>query len=242
MGYDEVWAAAGTPRSVFPLTPAELAERSGGTRRRRQSSQLTTSATGARSGTGCSWRRGPRCSRPIRCTSSGTPSAARPAGPAQHRGRAPVAREPALLGAQQHDERGDAGGQHVLLVADRSSPPSAAPTAIERRRAVELGGGLGRPPPAFSRASAWAQDAEAPRVRQVVVGRPARELEQLLERLAVQRLRRRRPCRSPGADASRLTQARHRPRTATRARARGRATSKSLTSRCRRGSRRARAA
>ena len=31
MGYDEIWAAAGTPRSVFPLTPAELLERSGGT-------------------------------------------------------------------------------------------------------------------------------------------------------------------------------------------------------------------
>jgi prolyl-tRNA editing enzyme YbaK/EbsC (Cys-tRNA(Pro) deacylase) len=31
MAYDEVWAAAGTPRSVFPLTPAQLLERSGGT-------------------------------------------------------------------------------------------------------------------------------------------------------------------------------------------------------------------
>jgi prolyl-tRNA editing enzyme YbaK/EbsC (Cys-tRNA(Pro) deacylase) len=30
LGYDEVWAAAGTPRSVFPLTPGELLERSGG--------------------------------------------------------------------------------------------------------------------------------------------------------------------------------------------------------------------
>jgi prolyl-tRNA editing enzyme YbaK/EbsC (Cys-tRNA(Pro) deacylase) len=30
-GYDEIWAAAGTPRSVFPLTPAQLVERSGGT-------------------------------------------------------------------------------------------------------------------------------------------------------------------------------------------------------------------
>jgi prolyl-tRNA editing enzyme YbaK/EbsC (Cys-tRNA(Pro) deacylase) len=28
--HDVVWAAAGTPRSVFPLTPAELLERSGG--------------------------------------------------------------------------------------------------------------------------------------------------------------------------------------------------------------------
>jgi prolyl-tRNA editing enzyme YbaK/EbsC (Cys-tRNA(Pro) deacylase) len=29
--FAEVWAAAGTPRSVFPLTPAQLVERSGGT-------------------------------------------------------------------------------------------------------------------------------------------------------------------------------------------------------------------
>jgi prolyl-tRNA editing enzyme YbaK/EbsC (Cys-tRNA(Pro) deacylase) len=31
LGYDEIWAAAGTPRSVFPLTPAQLVERTGGT-------------------------------------------------------------------------------------------------------------------------------------------------------------------------------------------------------------------
>jgi prolyl-tRNA editing enzyme YbaK/EbsC (Cys-tRNA(Pro) deacylase) len=31
LGYDEVWAAAGTPRSVFPLTPDELVQRSAGT-------------------------------------------------------------------------------------------------------------------------------------------------------------------------------------------------------------------
>jgi prolyl-tRNA editing enzyme YbaK/EbsC (Cys-tRNA(Pro) deacylase) len=31
LAYDEIWAAAGTPRSVFPLTPAELVERTGGT-------------------------------------------------------------------------------------------------------------------------------------------------------------------------------------------------------------------
>jgi prolyl-tRNA editing enzyme YbaK/EbsC (Cys-tRNA(Pro) deacylase) len=31
MGHAELWAAAGTPRAVFPLTPAELAERTGGT-------------------------------------------------------------------------------------------------------------------------------------------------------------------------------------------------------------------
>ena len=29
--FAEVWAAAGTPRSVFPLTPTQLVERSGGT-------------------------------------------------------------------------------------------------------------------------------------------------------------------------------------------------------------------
>jgi prolyl-tRNA editing enzyme YbaK/EbsC (Cys-tRNA(Pro) deacylase) len=31
MAYEVVWAAAGTPRHVFPLTPAELVERTGGT-------------------------------------------------------------------------------------------------------------------------------------------------------------------------------------------------------------------
>jgi prolyl-tRNA editing enzyme YbaK/EbsC (Cys-tRNA(Pro) deacylase) len=30
LAYDELWAAAGTPRAVFPLTPAELVERTGG--------------------------------------------------------------------------------------------------------------------------------------------------------------------------------------------------------------------
>jgi prolyl-tRNA editing enzyme YbaK/EbsC (Cys-tRNA(Pro) deacylase) len=30
MAHDVLWAAAGTPRAVFPLTPAELAERTGG--------------------------------------------------------------------------------------------------------------------------------------------------------------------------------------------------------------------
>ena len=30
LAHDELWAAAGTPRSVFPLTPDELVERSGG--------------------------------------------------------------------------------------------------------------------------------------------------------------------------------------------------------------------
>jgi prolyl-tRNA editing enzyme YbaK/EbsC (Cys-tRNA(Pro) deacylase) len=30
LGYEQVWAAAGTPRSVFPLAPAELVARTGG--------------------------------------------------------------------------------------------------------------------------------------------------------------------------------------------------------------------
>jgi prolyl-tRNA editing enzyme YbaK/EbsC (Cys-tRNA(Pro) deacylase) len=32
--HEQVWAAAGTPRHVFPLTPRQLVERSGGTVRR----------------------------------------------------------------------------------------------------------------------------------------------------------------------------------------------------------------
>jgi prolyl-tRNA editing enzyme YbaK/EbsC (Cys-tRNA(Pro) deacylase) len=31
LGHDEVWAAAGTPDSVFPLTPADLVRLSGAT-------------------------------------------------------------------------------------------------------------------------------------------------------------------------------------------------------------------
>lgn len=31
MGFAELWAAAGTPRAVFPITPARLAQRTGGT-------------------------------------------------------------------------------------------------------------------------------------------------------------------------------------------------------------------
>jgi prolyl-tRNA editing enzyme YbaK/EbsC (Cys-tRNA(Pro) deacylase) len=30
LGYTEIWAAAGTPRSVFPLSPSELIDRTGG--------------------------------------------------------------------------------------------------------------------------------------------------------------------------------------------------------------------
>lgn len=30
LDYDEIWAAAGTPRSVFPLSPSELVARTGG--------------------------------------------------------------------------------------------------------------------------------------------------------------------------------------------------------------------
>jgi prolyl-tRNA editing enzyme YbaK/EbsC (Cys-tRNA(Pro) deacylase) len=30
LGYDEIWAAAGTPRTVFPLAPGELVERTRG--------------------------------------------------------------------------------------------------------------------------------------------------------------------------------------------------------------------
>jgi prolyl-tRNA editing enzyme YbaK/EbsC (Cys-tRNA(Pro) deacylase) len=34
LAHEQVWAAAGTPRHVFPLTPVQLVERSGGTVRR----------------------------------------------------------------------------------------------------------------------------------------------------------------------------------------------------------------
>ena len=81
-----------------------------------------------------------------------------------------------------------------------SSPLWTARGGDERRRAVELA----RRPRARRRLERLerprAEHAEAPRVREVVVGRPARELEQLVERRRVDRARLVGLLRAPRAD------------------------------------------
>ena len=113
---------------------------------------------------------------------------------AQHRRRAPVAAEPARVRAEQQDERRARGGGVVLLVGLRVLALLHDRGGDQRRRAVELRRRL-RTCGRLERGQRLrAEHPEAPRVREVVVGRPAGQLEELLERLPVDRARARRPC------------------------------------------------
>ena len=130
----------------------------------------------------------PRWIRPSTRSPSGMPQRGAALGRAQDGGRAPVAAEPAGVRAEQHDELAHAAAAKSSSSATASSSvrTTEAATASARGRAW-------RPPPgpaaALSASSdSRAEHAEAPRVREVVVRRPAGELEQLVERRAVDRL------------------------------------------------------
>ena len=101
--------------------------------RRRRARAPARAAPGAR-GRGAAGRSGAR--------PPGTPSASRPSARAQHGGRAPVAGEPAVVGAEQDEVGGDRRGAEVLLGL-RPGPRSAAP---RRRRASARGRASARPP------------------------------------------------------------------------------------------------
>ncbi len=107
--------------------------------------------------------------------------------PAQQLGRAPVAGEAAGVGGEQDDVGGDRGRVQVLLVLDRVAAEHGGDDD-QGRRAVELRRALGAGRLLQARQRLRADDAEAPGRGQVVVRRPARQLEQLLELLAVERL------------------------------------------------------
>src|SRR3954452_13409115 len=100
---------------------------------------------------------------------------------------APVGREAAAVARQQDDVGGAGGGVQVLLVLDRVSGERAG-ADDQGRGAIELGGGLGPGGLLEALQGLRADHPKAPRVGQVVVGRPAREVEDLLELLAVDRL------------------------------------------------------
>ena len=119
--------------------------------------------------------------------SSGMPTAARPSGVRSTSGRAPVGREAAAVAGQQDDVGGAGGGVQVLLVLDRVAGERAG-ADDQGRRAVELRGRLrpGRLLQALERLRA--DHAEAPGVGQVVVRRPAGQVEDLLEHGAIDRL------------------------------------------------------
>ena len=146
-----------------------------------QSRYATTCRRGARSGAGFSWTGAPRWIRPTKRSLVAEPDRRAPVVGAQHPRGAPVAGQPARVGGEQDDVGGAGGRVQVLLVLDRVAAEHARADdqgrrAVELRRRLGPGGllqALERPRP---------EHPKAPRVGQVVVRRPARELEQLVER------------------------------------------------------------
>src|SRR4051812_30080811 len=98
----------------------------------------------------------------------------------------PVPGQPAGMGGEQDDVRGGRGGQHVLVVLLGVAGLLGA-DGDQRRRAVELGAGArlrGLGGVLERLLGLLAQHAEPPRVREVVVRRPAGQLEELEQRRA----------------------------------------------------------
>ena len=109
----------------------------------------------------------------------------------------PVAGEAAGVGSEQDDVRGDAGGVQVLLVLHVLAGQGAR-ADDQRGRAVELRRRLG-PGGVLQPLERLRPDhPEAPGNREVVVGRPSRELEELVQHLARNRLGPVRLVRAPG--------------------------------------------
>ena len=160
------------------------------------------SSTGARSGTRCSWRGSPRWSRPIGSSSSGRPSAARPA----------ASRSPAPCASSR---RGRGRARRAARCRRRPRSPARPRDPARRRRSAWRS-----PRSAWARGRAWtpsracaasaaalsaaraprAEHPEPPRVGQVVIRRPARQLEQLEQGLARDGVRAERLVRAAGAD------------------------------------------
>src|SRR3954454_22922959 len=108
----------------------------------------------------------------------------------QDRHRAPVPGEAASVCAEQHNVGSHAAREKVLLVLDRVTG-LAHRYRDERRSTVELPGraGLGSFLDGLEPlAGCWTDHPKAPRVRQMVIGRPASEVEELFERCAIDRL------------------------------------------------------
>jgi hypothetical protein len=100
----------------------------------------------------------------------------------------PVAGQPVGVCSEQHDVAGNRGGVKVLLIllgvaGQRTGGDDQGRSTIELRRCFRPGRLL---EPLQRR---WAEDAEAPRRGEVVIGRPAGQLEQIVDLLAGNRLR-----------------------------------------------------
>ena len=162
-------------------------------------------------GTRCSWRGSPRCRRPIGSSSSGIAER----GAARRRSPSPA--------PSASSRRGRARGRRAARCRTRRRWP-ARPRGPGRRRrvclalaAISVGArssfeplpGLASSATCLSAArAARAEHAEAPRVGQVVVRRPAGELEQLEQDRRPGRGRGRTPCACGGCGSGRRRRSR----------------------------------
>ena len=142
LGYEVVWAAAGTPHAVFPIEPAELARA-----RRRPRGQ----ARRARSLSRASERsqRAPTSSIHAIASSSGS-------------GREPVARL-AALAARRHEagalERGEVLGDRLAGHRQLAGEPGGGDGLLARRASGRPGGGWGRRARRRATPSSWLAQA-----------------------------------------------------------------------------------
>ena len=157
-------------------------------------------STGGRSGGSFSWRGRPRCRRPTKRSLVGQPDRGAALGRAQQAGGAPVAGEAAGVGAEQDDVGGDGGRVQVLLVLDRVVAEHAGDDD-QGRGAVELRRPLGPGRLLQPLQRLGADDAEAPGRGQVVVRRPAGQLEQPERSPRARAARGRRPCACGGSES-----------------------------------------
>ena len=91
------------------------------------------------------------------------------------------------MGTEQDDVGGDAGGMEVLLVLNGVAPERAG-ADDKRWGTIELRGRFGPGRLLESLERLGPEDPEPPGIGQVVVRRPARQLEKLLEQLPLDRL------------------------------------------------------
>ena len=117
----------------------------------------------------------------------------------EHPRCAPVSRETSAVSGQEHGVDGAGCGAQILLVLDRILGAESG-RDDERRGAIELGCRFGARCLLQPGKRARAQNPESPRVRQVMIRRPACHLEQLVQQLGWDRLCDERLVRAPGAN------------------------------------------
>ena len=158
---------------------------------------VTNSPGGSRSGGSFSWRGRPRCSRPedvlvLPHSHGGAPVRRRSTS-----GECASSRRAPARAREQHDVARDPGGS-------RSSSYCTGSLSLTTEATISVGARSAWRPRRAPRPASGARAPRLPRTRKrhgvgdVVIGRPARQLEELVERRPLDRLAARTPCACAG--------------------------------------------